>query len=228
MEISAPSNNFALSEAGEQSILVAGGIGMTPLMSMAARLQAIGKDYSLYYCARSREEAAFADELEKRHAARFNLILDGGDPSKGLDVQALVAKRPAAGHVYVCGPSGLIRAVREAARDWPKGTVHYELFKGAEEDVAIRKNDASFQVKLAKSGKLLDIPADKTILDVLKAEGIRIKTLCRDGVCGTCTVGLLSGKADHRDDYLTDEDRQTLIQVCVSRAMPGETLELDL
>jgi vanillate O-demethylase ferredoxin subunit len=228
IQSSVPTNNFALVEGGESSILVAGGIGVTPIMSMAARLQALGKDYSLYYCARSRDEAAFAQALEQRHGARIHLILDGGDPANGLDVAALVQKRPAGGHVYVCGPSGLIRAVREAARDWPKGTVHYELFKGAEVDVAIRKNDAAFQVKLAKSGRVLDIPADKTILDVLKAEGIRIKTLCRDGVCGTCTVGLLSGKADHRDDYLTDEDRESQIQVCVSRAMPGEVLELDL
>lgn len=225
---SSPVNNFPLSEAGEHSILVAGGIGVTPLMSMAARLQMLGKDYHLYYCARGRDEAAFAADLEQRHGDRFNLVLDGGDPTKGLDVGALVAQRPAGGHVYVCGPSGLIRAVREAAAGWPKGTVHYELFKGAEEDVAIRKNDAAFTVKLTKTGRVLDVPADKTILDVLKAEGIRIKTLCRDGVCGTCTVGLLSGKADHRDDFLTDEDRETLIQVCVSRALPGETLELDL
>ena len=224
----APSNNFPLSEAGEHSILIAGGIGVTPIMAMAARLAALGKAYALYYCARSRDEAAFADELEQRHGDKLKLVFDGGDPSAGLDVAALVAKRAAGGHLYVCGPSGLIRAVREAARDWPKGAVHYELFKGSEDDVAIRKNNAPFDVVLKRNGRTISIPADKTILDVLKAEGVKIKTLCRDGVCGTCTVGLVSGMAEHRDDYLSDDERETLIQVCVSRAMPGETLVLDL
>ena len=228
LQSSDPINHFALSEAGAFSLLIAGGIGVTPLMSMAARLREIGKPYTLHYCARSREEAAFADELEKRHGQRLKLTFDGGDPARSLDVAALVATRPAAGHVYVCGPSGLIRAAREAARDWPKGTVHYELFKGSEDDVAIRKNDRAFDIVLKKAGRTLAIPADKTILDVLKAEGIKIKTLCRDGVCGTCTVKLISGKADHRDDYLGEDERETAIQVCVSRAMPGETLVLDL
>ena len=225
---SAPLNHFALSEAGEFSLLIAGGIGITPLMSMAARLQALGKQYTLHYCARSREEAAFVGDLEKRHGEKLKLTFDGGDPARGLDVSAHVATRPAAGHVYVCGPSGLIRAVREAARDWPKGTVHYELFKGSEEDIAIRKDDRPFDIVLKKRGLTLNVSADKTILDVLKAEGIKIKTLCRDGVCGTCTVALLSGKADHRDDFLGEDERETAIQVCVSRAMPGETLVLDL
>lgn len=228
LRASPPSNNFALSEAGEHSILVAGGIGITPVLCMAARLAALGKSYALYYCARSRAEAAFVDELEARHGARLHLVFDGGDPSRGLDVASLVAKRPAAGHIYVCGPAGLIRAVREAAGDWPKGTMHYELFKGSEDDVAIRKNNRAFDIVLKRSGRTLNIPPDKTILDVLKADGVKIKTLCREGVCGTCTVGLVSGQAEHRDDYLGDDERQSAIQVCVSRAMPGETLVLDL
>jgi vanillate O-demethylase ferredoxin subunit len=228
LQSSEPSNQFALSEAGEHSLFIAGGIGVTPIMPMAARVAELGKSYVLHYCARTRADAACVDDLERRHGARLKLTFDNGDPAKGLDVAALVAKRPAAAHVYVCGPAGLIRDVREASRDWPKGTVHYELFKGSEEDVAIRKDDREFNVVLKRAGRTLYGPADKTILDVLKAEGFKIKTLCREGVCGTCTVKLLSGKADHRDDYLSDDERETAIQVCVSRAMPGETLVLDL
>ena len=154
--------------------------------------------------------------------------LDGGEPSRGLDVAALLSKRAAAAHVYVCGPAGLIRAVREAARDWPKGTVHYELFRGAEADMAPRSTDQPFEITLARAGKTLTVPADKSILEVLRANGIKIKTLCKEGVCGTCRVALLAGKADHRDEVLTDEQREHEIQVCVSRALPNETLVLDL
>jgi ferredoxin len=143
-------------------------------------------------------------------------------------VAALLAQRPPAAHVYVCGPAGLIRAVREAARDWPKGTVHYELFRGAEADVAPRSTDQAFDITLARAGKTFSVPADKSILEVLRANGFKIKTLCKEGVCGTCRVGLISGKADHRDEVLTDEQREHEIQVCVSRALPNETLVVDL
>ena len=223
-----PANNFALNEAGDTHILIGGGIGITPLKSMAHRLLARGANFTLHYCARDRERAAYADELAALLGERFRLHLDGGDPSRGLDVAALLSKRASAAHVYVCGPAGLIRAVREAARDWPKGTVHYELFRSAEADVAPRSSDQAFEITLARAGRTLTVPADKSILDVLRANGFKIKTLCKEGVCGTCRVALLSGKADHRDEVLTDEQREREIQVCVSRALPNETLVLDL
>lgn len=228
LQSSAPVNNFPLNEAGETHILIAGGIGITPLKSMAHRLHARGADFKLHYCARDPERAAYLDELTRTLGDRLAVHLDGGDPARGLDVASLLAKRPSAGHVYVCGPAGLIRAVREATRDWPKGTVHYELFRGAEADIAPRSTDRPFDIVLARAGKTLTVPADKSILEVLRANGIKIKTLCKEGVCGTCRVGLVSGKADHRDEVLTDEQRVTEIQVCVSRALPNETLVLDL
>ena len=224
----APINHFPLSEDGEHHILIAGGIGITPIASMASRLASLGKTYEIHYCTRSRADTAFADELATRHGDRITFIHDGGDPARGLDVAALLAKRPAAGHAYVCGPAGLIRAVREAGRDWPKGTVHYELFKGSEDDTAPRKTDQAFDVVLQKSGRTLRVPADETILAVLKKNGFKIKTLCTEGVCGTCRVKLVSGTADHRAEVLTDDEHDIAIQVCVSRAMPGETLVLDL
>lgn len=225
---SPPINNFPLNEAGETHILIAGGIGITPMKSMAHRLAGIGARFTLHYCARDRERAAFLDELTEKLANRLQVHLDGGDPSRGLDVAALLTKRPPAAHVYVCGPAGLIRAVREAAKDWPKGTVHYELFRGTDADSAPRATDAAFEIRLAKAGKSFEVPADKSILEVLRANGIRIKTLCKEGVCGTCRVGVISGKVDHRDEVLTDEQREREMQVCISRAMPGEVLVLDL
>ncbi len=225
---SPPINNFPINEAGDTHILIAGGIGITPLKSMAHRLTARGANFVLHYCARDRERAAYLDELGASLGERLHVHLDGGEPSRGLDVASLLSKRASAAHVYVCGPAGLIRAVREAARDWPKGTVHYELFRGAEADVAPRTTDQPFEITLARAGKTLTVPADKSILEVLRANGFKVKTLCKEGVCGTCRVGLLSGKADHRDEVLTDEQREREIQVCVSRALPNETLVLDL
>ena len=228
LESSAPANNFALNEAGERHILIAGGIGITPLMSMSRRLIARGAEFTLHYCARSRAEAAFIDEIEAALGARLVAHFDGGDISRGLDVAALLRERPAAAHVYVCGPPGLIRAVREAASHWPKGTVHYELFRGSEADIAPRSSDRAFDIVLKRAGKTLTVAADKSILQTLAEAGIKIKTLCKEGVCGTCRVGLVSGHADHRDEVLTDDERERNIQVCVSRAQPGETLVLDL
>jgi ferredoxin-NADP reductase len=228
LESSDPMNNFPLNEAGERHILIAGGIGITPLMSMSRRLATRGAEFTLHYCARSRAEAAFIDEIEAALGARLVSHFDGGDIARGLDVTALLKARPAAAHVYVCGPPGLIRAVREATSHWPKGTVHYELFRGSEADIAPRTSDQPFDVVLKRAGKTLHVPADRSILAALADAGIKIKTLCKEGVCGTCRVGLVSGRADHRDEVLTDEERERNIQVCVSRALPGETLVLDL
>lgn len=223
-----PISNFAINEAGEHHLLIAGGIGVTPLKSMAHRLVTRGANVTMHYCARDRKRAAYLDTLTALLGDRLTVHFDGGDPARGLDVKTLLARRPSAAHVYVCGPAGLIRAVREAARDWPKGTVHYELFRGDEADIAPRSSDQPFEIRLARAGKTLTVPADKSILEVLRTNGFKIKTLCKEGVCGTCRVRLLSGKADHRDEVLTDEQREHEIQVCVSRALPNETLVLDL
>jgi vanillate O-demethylase ferredoxin subunit len=225
---SEPINNFPLNEAGETHILIAGGIGITPLKAMAHRLVARGASFALHYCAREEGRAAYLSELRALLGDRLQTYLDGGDIARGLDVGKLLASRPSAAHVYVCGPAGLIRAVREVARDWPKGTVHYELFRGSEADIAPRSTDQPFEITLARTGKTLTVPADRSILAVLRANGIKVKTLCTEGVCGTCRVRLLGGKADHRDEVLTDAQREREIQVCVSRALPGEALILDL
>jgi vanillate monooxygenase ferredoxin subunit len=226
LNASEPVNNFSLSEAGEHHILIAGGIGVTPILAMAARLQELRLDYALHYCARSSDEAAFADEITARHGTRAAFYYDGGDPAHGLDVVSLLATRRAATHVYVCGPPSLIRATREAGRHWPAGTVHYELFKGSPLDIATE--DPPFEIVLQRSGKTLTVPSDRSILDILKEHGFAVRSLCREGVCGTCRVAVVAGMVDHRDDCLDDADRAHALQACVSRAMPGETLILDL
>lgn len=223
-----PENDFRLSEAGDHHILIAGGIGITPILPMAARLRELGREYAIHYCARSAEEAAFAAELAARHGERANFHYDGGDPGCGLDVVNLLARRPNAAHAYVCGPSGLIKAVREAGRDWPSGTIHFELFKGSNTDLGLNALNEPFDVVCSRAGQRYTIPADRSILDVLKANGFKLRSLCNDGVCGTCRVDLLSGEVDHRDECLDEDEKDEAIQVCVSRAKPGQTLVLDL
>ncbi len=223
-----PENDFRLSEAGDHHILIAGGIGITPILPMAARLREIGREYSIHYCARSEEEAAFALEVASRHGERARFHYDGGVAGCGLDVTALLRERPPAGHAYVCGPAGLIKAVREAGRDWPSGTVHFELFKGSDTDLGLDALNEPFDVVCKRAGKRFTIPADRSILQVLKAEGFRIRSLCNEGVCGTCRVELLSGEVDHRDECLDEDEHDEALQVCVSRAKPGQTLVLDI
>ena len=223
-----PSNDFPLDEEGGHHILIAGGIGITPIMSMAARLKSLGQSYALHYCARSPAEAAFGDELTASHGSKLSFHFDGGNPAAGLDLKSLLAVRPPAAHVYVCGPVGLIRAVREAAKGWPEGMVHFELFKGSAKDTEPVSNDQPFDIVLKRANLTLTVPADKTILQIVRAAGIKVKTLCTRGTCGTCRVGLVSGKVDHRDEVLDDDEKESFLQVCVSRAMPGETLVLDL
>jgi ferredoxin-NADP reductase len=223
-----PENNFPLSEAGDHYILIAGGIGITPIVSMAARLAKLKKDYTLHYCARSRDDAAFTDALSALHGNRIRFYFDGGDPSRGLQPNELLRERPAAGHVYVCGPYGLIKTTREAGKHWPSGTIHFELFKGNQDELLDRSANGPFDVVLNRSSRILRVPADKSLLDVLRDNGIVVKTLCKEGVCGTCRVGLLGGIAEHRDDCLDDDQKSTAIQVCVSRAAPGQTLVLDI
>lgn len=223
-----PSNDFPLDEEGETHILIAGGIGITPIVSMALRLASIGKNYTLHYCARSATEAAFLDDLIAKHGTKLKSYFDGGNPAAGIDLKSLLAVRPPAAHVYVCGPTGLIRSVREAAKGWPDGMVHFELFKGSAADTEPVSNDQPFDIVLKRANLTLTVPADKSILQVVRAAGIKVKTLCTRGTCGTCRVGLVSGKVDHRDEVLDDDEKDSFLQVCVSRAMPGETLVLDL
>lgn len=224
----APENDFRLSEAGDHHLLIAGGIGITPILPMAARLREIGRDYAIHYCARSEEEAAFAREIAARHGERARFHYTGGVLGCRLDVAALLRDRPTAGHAYVCGPAGLIKAVREAARDWPSGTVHFELFKGSDTDLGLDALNEPFDVVCKRAGKRYIIPADRSILEVLKADGFRIRSMCNEGVCGTCRVDLISGEVDHRDECLDEDEHEEAIQICVSRAKPGQTLVLDL
>lgn len=229
----APANNFPLSPDAKKHMLLAGGIGITPLLAMGYALKASGADYVLHYCSKSAEQTAFMDEVKAVFDGRVHFHHDGGDPSKGIKLDEVLADPEDGTHLYICGPGGLINAARAAAGHWPSGTVHFELFSSARTDdqkqeIADRE-DGSFEVELAKRGVTLTILADQSIFEVLFDNGVMVPSACEEGWCGNCAVGLIEGEVDHRDECLSEEERETTMQVCVSRAAPGvKKLVLDL
>ena len=232
LEIAGPRNAFPLREEAAEHILVAGGVGITPIRSMIHRLQAIGAPFRVIYCTRTAADTAYRAELLEAHGPCLLLHHDEGDAGRSLDLGAVLRDRPAGAHAYVCGPRGLIGAAKAATAHWPVGTVHVELFASPSSPSAAAseaEGDQPFDVVLARSGLTLHVPADKSILEVVLAAGIKTPYVCREGWCGNCETALLGGKADHRDDILEDDQKaaQDTIHICISRAMPGEQLILD-
>lgn len=218
VRVGLPRNQFGLVPAGTRSVLIGGGIGITPLLSMAHRLATAGQDFALHYCARDRSRAAFLHELaEAQFADRVHLHFDDGS-----DVQRLHLARdlppPEAGlHLYVCGPAGFMAWVLGGARDLghPSAQLHSEAF-GASVDGS---GDA-FEVVLAKSGRRVAVATGTSIVEALAAAGVSIDVSCEQGVCGTCLCDVLEGVPDHRDTYLTDDEKagNDQMTLCCSRA----------
>ena len=227
-----PRNTFPLNEEASEHILIAGGIGITPILSMVHRLRALKARFVLHYCTKDVASTAFREELTRTIPDKVAFHHDGGDPSRGLDLSRLLADRPRDSDVYICGPRGMIDAARQAAKHWPAESVHFELFSSGAttRTPAESLGEESFTVELARSKLTLTIPPHKSILAVLADHGIVLPSVCKEGWCGTCKTRVLSGKVDHRDDILEDEVKasNTFMQICVSRALPGHTLVLDL
>jgi vanillate O-demethylase ferredoxin subunit len=228
LQVSAPRNHFPLHEDGERHLLIAGGIGITPLLAMAHRLHAIGAEFALHYCTRSPERTAFQTELARYgDGARVRFHHDGGNPADGLDVKALLADVVPGTHVYYCGPTGLMAAVKSATAHWPSAQIHFEYFAApAQPDASAADADAPFEVEIASTGAVYRIPEGHTILSVLAASGMSLDSSCEAGICGTCQTRYLSGAPDHRDYVLTDDDRAHYVMICVSRATGRLVLDL--
>lgn len=230
LAISHPRNNFALVEGAREFLLIAGGIGVTPILAMCRDLQRRRLPYRLHYCTRAPQIAAFRDELAGgAFASHVAFHHDGGDPAKGLDLRALLAEVPDGAHVYCCGPAGLMRAVEAAAAHWPAGRVHFEFFTGTGEAIQERAGDQAFDVVVASTGQTIVVPAGRTILEALRDHGIIVQSLCQEGICGTCITKVLEGIPDHRDSVLDDleQSQNKLITVCCSRSRTPR-LVLDL
>jgi len=229
LTISAPKNHFPLAHEARRSLLLAGGIGITPILCMAQRLHVIGAEFALHYCSRSRERTAFHDRIRNSgFAGKAAFHFDDGEASQKLDLAGLLAKPESGTHLYVCGPRGYMDAVlgTARARGWPEQQLHYEFFSGEASHLA---TDGSFEVKLASSGKVISIGKEQTVVQALAQQGIEIPTSCEQGVCGTCLTRLLEGEADHRDMYLTPQEhaRHDQFLPCCSRAK-SPLLVLDL
>ncbi|KDD12897.1 PDR/VanB family oxidoreductase [Bordetella bronchiseptica] len=225
IEAEPPVNAFALAADAAEHVLIAGGIGITPILSMARHLRGAGAAFTLHYAGRARAAMAFAEEAAAMGAA-CRLYHDDGAPLQ--DALPGILAAPAAGrHLYVCGPRALIADTVDgaAAAGWPSASVHYELFQGA---LALR-GDQPFDLVLRQSGITVSVPAGQTMLDALLQAGVEPLYDCRRGECGMCLTPVLQGKPDHRDHYLSPREREAgdAVCVCVSRAC-GASLTLDL
>lgn len=223
-----PRNAFALADGAKHSILLAGGIGITPLKAMAHVLASRGESFELHYCARTVKHAAFLHEIRALvPPERLHLHHDDGDRSKALDIAGLLAKPEPDTHVYFCGPGGFMDACAEAAKHWPQGTVHSEHFKAPERPKSDAAPAGSFEVRLARSGASVQVLPDQTIVRALELAGHRVATSCLSGLCGACKVGYLEGDVDHQDFILSDEEKTHCMTACVSRAK-SSILVLDI
>ncbi len=239
VSIGRPRNNFPLAENATRSLLLAGGIGITPIMSMTYELQRADKEFVLHYCTRSPDHNAFLNELSPLvRDGRAIIHHDNGVPANGLDIARVLEGYEEGTHLYYCGPAGFMVACRKASEHWPAGTVHWEYFtadaapksalSGAElEEAGDHALGLGFQVKVASTGAVHTVPNDKTIVEVLAEHGIEVETSCESGLCATCKVRYLEGEVDHRDLTMSQEEQAEYLTACVSRAK-SPMLVLDL
>ena len=225
LEVSMPMNNFPLDQRGMHFILIAGGIGITPLLSMAYKLKSLRKPFELHMCASSLESVPFLYELEAFDGlAKTHIHISGDDPSRRLDVSSLLKQPLAESLVYCCGPQSLMDEVGEATLNWASKKIRFETFTPRTLD----GSDLPFDIKIASTGQSLHVNSTTTILEALHQNGIRHPFSCEVGLCRTCVTGYQAGEIEHRDqDALSNEERKRQLTICVSRCT-SEELILDL
>ena len=219
LRISAPRNLFALVQGARRSLLFAGGIGITPILSMAERLAHDASEFELHYCARSNARAAFVERMHNAPFAERVFLHFDEQPQTALDAASVLAHPEDNVHLYVCGPAGFMQHVLDSARaqGWPEDQLHREYFAAAPLD---NSHAGRFAVKLASTGQVIEVGAEQTVAQALESQGIEIAMSCEQGICGTCLTRVLEGVPEHRDLFLT-EDEQALndqFTPCCSRS----------
>jgi len=233
IEVTGPHNFFPLAPAARRNVLLAGGIGVTPILAMAEQLERDGQDWQMHYCTQTPARTAFAGHIASRFAdGRVQVHHDGGVPSQGLDFEAVLKQHEPGTHVYFCGPAGFMKAVQRATEHWPRDSVHFEYF-GADPSAAppagadAVAGSEGGELMLQRSGQRIRVGADQTILQALRDAGVEVVSSCEAGVCGTCRVRYVDGDPVHNDFVLSEEDRRENVLVCC--AMIGSRpLTLDL
>jgi ferredoxin-NADP reductase len=218
LAISEPRNNFPLRRDTIRTVLIAGGIGITPILSMARFLAKSDLPYELHYIVRSEDQIAFRDQID---ALGANVTLHVGLPRDAVaqTITDTLGAHSFAQHVYICGPGSLLETVRSTAADlgWPDEAVHYEYFRNDR----VIDDSSAFEVELARSAMTLHIPSGKTILEVMREAGLQVSSSCEQGACGTCLTGVMEGTPDHQDVYLNASEKRAnnCMMTCVSRSL---------
>lgn len=223
LRISKPRNLFPLEASATHSVLIAGGIGVTPLLCMARDLELKQRSWELHYCVRDAKRAAFNSVVSQSYE-HGQVIMHFSDSEGMPDLRSLVSTKPQNTHFYCCGPAGMLDAFLDVTSSHDPQFVHIERFSGAKAAV-----DGNFDLILSESQRTLRVMANETILERLLKEGIEVPNSCGEGVCGSCEVPLLAGQADHRDMILTDDEKAAnkSIFVCCSGSLgPSLTLKL--
>jgi len=228
LRIRAPRNNFPLAEAAPHSVLVAGGIGITPLLAMARRLSRIGAPWTLFYCVRTPERAAFLQELLVL-PGRVVPVFDGLPGAQRLDLNTVVQEAPAGSHFYCCGPASLLEAFTASTQACPADRVHVEWFSAPSAVATPEHDSADCTVHLQRSGRAIRVAAGQSLLDALLDAGVDVDHSCREGLCGSCETRVLCGTPLHRDPHFASRANppNDRLMVCVSRSATSE-LTLDL
>lgn len=229
LRISSPRNLFPLADHPRRSLLLAGGIGVTPILSMARQLSRLNAEFEMHYCTRSSARTAFRDPIrQSAFGERVFFHFDDGPASQRLDIPALLAAPAADLDLYVCGPAGFLETVLATARaqGWAESRIHFEYFSA---EVQGSEDDAPFEVRLASSGDVIAVQPGQSVVDALAAQGVEIPISCQQGVCGSCLTRVLDGEPDHRDQYLTPAEQAQNDQFtpCCSRSK-SPLLVLDL
>ena len=224
--ITEPSNLFPLNMTADHSILAGGGIGITPMIAMAYALKAADKSFDLHYCVRLHEEIAFLDELQRDFGEALKVHCDDLDDEQRLNPAVDFGEAVAGTHVYTCGPSGFMDWIMSSAKEigFKDENIHFEYFS-----VEIDTTGEAFTVIAEQSGKTITVSPNQSIVAALSDAGIKVQVSCEQGICGTCILDVLEGEPDHRDQFLTDDEKadNDQIAVCCSRSK-SSTLVLDI